>query len=169
MTLPHFFLFLFNLFIYFSFNLIFSSSAFILNVNWYYVCTWHVSSVRNKWWLIDNLNNILHHNLNTEFAQEPEILENKVTERGCSVDNAKVINWLIPSITFHGSQLYFRPLLQVYYIFFAQCSDSVLKRSDSCRTASDPDHQPLNYWVHDLISYKRHSNETHSRLFSTVC
>jgi len=31
---------------------IFFSSEFILNVNWHYVGTWHVPSVRNKWWLI---------------------------------------------------------------------------------------------------------------------
>jgi len=31
----------------------FFSSEYILNVNWYYVRTWHVPSVRNKWWLID--------------------------------------------------------------------------------------------------------------------
>jgi len=29
------------------------ANEFILNVNWYYFCTWHVPSVWNKWWLID--------------------------------------------------------------------------------------------------------------------
>jgi len=43
-SLPHFYFYLKNFF---------SSSEFILNFNWYYVCTWHVPSVWNKWWLID--------------------------------------------------------------------------------------------------------------------
>jgi len=44
MTLSHYF---------FYFIFYFSLFRVFLNVNWYYVCTWHVPSVRNTWWLID--------------------------------------------------------------------------------------------------------------------